>query len=49
METFEDQILLYQKSDISVIIPLYVDHDDRLNNLITFSKNTKITLQLSII
>lgn len=35
MTTFTEQTSQYQKSDISVIIPLYVDHDDRLVNLNT--------------
>lgn len=33
MTTSTEQTSLYQKSDISVIIPLYVDHEDRLTNL----------------
>jgi hypothetical protein len=35
MTTSIEQTLPYQISDISVIIPLYVDHEDRLTNLNT--------------
>jgi hypothetical protein len=33
MTTSIEQTSPYQVSDISVIIPLYVDHEDRLTNL----------------